>query len=140
MDNVRGLPKHFTEQSLREYLLSRSERMPSGCLEFRGYSPRHAYQKGPSSAWAHIAAYAAFVGPIDPTLEIHHRCENPPCIEPTHLQQVTRAENGARRRGKKPVNSSCTHERAVDPLTGRLQKCNPCNAEAQRRWRERRTA
>jgi HNH endonuclease len=140
MNGVRGLPKRFTEESLREYLLSRTERMPNGCLEFRGSGPRHAYQRGPGRAWAHIAAYAAFIGPIDTTLVIDHICENPPCIEPTHLRQVTRAENAARRRGKKPRGSSCTHERVIDPETGYLQKCNPCNAEAQRRWRERQMA
>jgi hypothetical protein len=113
--------------------------MPNGCREFRGNDRLpHTYQKISIRAWAHVAAYAVFVGPIDRSLVIDHICENPPCIEPTHLRQVTVAENAACKRGRKPSTSRCSHERVIDPATGKLERCKPCNADAQRRWRERR--
>ncbi|MEU8077720.1 HNH endonuclease signature motif containing protein [Catellatospora citrea] len=134
--NVTGLAKHFTPETLRTHLLSGAERTASGCLEYRGYGKdRLAYQKLNQRAWAHIAAYAVFVGDIDPELVIDHLCNNPPCIEPTHLRQVTPQENYRRRRGTS--SRPCGHPRQVDPESGRLLRCNPCNAEAQKRWRTR---
>ncbi|MDI1463659.1 NUDIX domain-containing protein [Catellatospora sp. KI3] len=133
--NVPRLARHFTPETLRTHLLSRAVRTPSGCLEFQGFGKdRRAYQKISVSASAHVAAYAAFVGEVDPTLVIDHLCDNPPCIEPSHLRQITAAENQARKRGKA---RSCVHPRQTDQETGRLRPCAECNAEAQRRWRTR---
>lgn len=42
---------------------------------------------------AHRLAYIAFVGPIPKGLEIDHLCGIPSCINPEHLEPVTRAEN-----------------------------------------------
>lgn len=98
----------------------------------------HIYQKGPGRAYAHIAAYVLFVGPRDPTLDVSHLCDNPPCIEPTHLTQETRAQNLARRAGR-TNRSSCNHPRE-HTRDGRLKRCRACNAAAQRRWQERQRA
>jgi hypothetical protein len=38
------------------------------------------------------------VGDIPPTYEIHHRCENKACWNPTHLEVVTSKEHKARHR------------------------------------------
>jgi hypothetical protein len=136
LSQVTGLAKHFTPETLRAHLLSRSVRTPSGCLEYQGYAanPR-VYQKLSSRAWAHVAAYAAFIGDYDPTLDVEHSCDNPPCIEPTHLRQMTHAENMRRRAGR-TNRSSCDHPRERDDL-GRLKRCRLCNAENQRRWQQR---
>jgi len=73
---VQGLAQHFTVESLREHLLAGSERMPSGCLEFRANTRYpYAYQKISVRARAHVAAYAVFIGPIDRALVIDHICE-----------------------------------------------------------------
>jgi predicted RNA-binding Zn-ribbon protein involved in translation (DUF1610 family) len=42
---------------------------------------------------AHRWSYETFVGPLDPELVVHHRCENPPCVNPRHLKQVTSVKN-----------------------------------------------
>ncbi|MFE7868834.1 HNH endonuclease [Micromonospora humida] len=137
--HIAGLPRHFTVDTLRDYLLSRATRTAAGCLEFHGYGTnRRVYQKGPGRAWSHIAAYGVFVGPRDPALDVSHLCDNPPCIEPTHLIQETRAQNMARRAGR-TNRISCTHPRERTP-DGRLKRCRPCNVAAQRRWQERQRA
>jgi hypothetical protein len=43
--------------------------------------------------YAHRAAYIAHVGPIPKGMQVLHHCDNPPCIEPTHLFLGTNADN-----------------------------------------------
>lgn len=50
---------------------------------------------------AHRSAYELLVGPIPDGLTIDHLCRNPPCVNPDHLEVVTRAENT--RRGYNPT-------------------------------------
>ena len=134
---VNGLSRHFTEDTLRVYLLSRSTRRTDGCLIVRGYgTQRGVYQKVAGRAWAHIAAYVVFVGGYDPDLDVDHVCGVKDCIEPTHLRQLTRAAN-CRTRQRRPRCRN-GHEREVDDATGRYRRvCRSCNRDAQRRWRQR---
>ncbi|TDB99739.1 HNH endonuclease [Micromonospora fluostatini] len=140
LSEINGLSRHFTADTLRAHLLRRSARADNGCLIVRGYGrQRGVHQKVAGRAWAHIAAYAVFVGGYDPALEIHHDCGVPDCIEPTHLRQVSRADN-CRARTQRPQCRN-GHDREVEPATGRLRRvCRICNREAQKRWRERQAA
>ena len=125
---VIGLSRHFTEDSLRDYLLRRSERRDDGCLIIRGYGTRRGvHQKVAGRAWAHIAAYAAFVGNYDPDLEVDHLCDAPDCVEPTHLRQISHAEN-CRTRVQGPTYRN-GYDREIDesipPDVSRLQPGQP---------------
>ncbi|MCX5064926.1 HNH endonuclease [Micromonospora lupini] len=137
LSRVTGLSRHFTEDSLRDYLLRRSVRQDDGCLIIRGYGTRRGvHQKVAGRAWAHIAAYAVFVGGYDPGLEVDHLCPAKDCVEPTHLRQVSHAENCCDR----AQGSTCRngHDREIDESTGRYRRtCRACNRDSQRRWRER---
>lgn len=137
LGNVRGLSRHFTVDTLGRYLLDRSERRDGGCLIVRGYGARRgSYQKVAGRAWAHIAAYAVFVGDYDPALDVDHTCGVKDCIEPTHLRQLSRAENCHTRRQAPRCRNG--HPREVDETTTRFRKvCRACNRDNQRRWRER---
>ncbi|MFB9238264.1 HNH endonuclease [Plantactinospora siamensis] len=140
LSDVRGLSRHFTVSTLRQYLLDRSDRRDDGCLIVRGYgSRRGVYQKVAGRAWAHIAAYAAFVGDYDPTLEVDHTCGVKDCIEPRHLRQLSHAENCRSRRQAAQCRNG--HARELDEATGRFRSvCRACNRDNQRRWREREAA
>lgn len=50
---------------------------------------------------AHRWAYENLVGPIPEGLELDHLCRVPACVNPDHLEPVTKAEN--RRRGLQGV-------------------------------------
>ena len=134
---VNGLSRHFTEDTLRVYLLNRSIRRTDGCLIVRGYGTRRGvYQKVAGRAWAHIAAYVVFVGGYDPGLDVDHVCGVKDCIEPTHLRQLTRADNCRTREPRPHCRNG--HEREIDEATGRYRRvCRSCNRDAQRRWRQR---
>ncbi|MFY1692293.1 HNH endonuclease [Plantactinospora sp. WMMB782] len=137
LSQVRGLSRHFTAETLRAYLLDRSTRTEGGCLVVRGYGSRRGVpQKVAGRAWAHIAAYVVFVGDYDPGLEVDHVCGVPDCIEPTHLRQLSHAENCRDRRQQPRCRNG--HDREIDTRTGRYRKvCRRCNSDAQRRWRAR---
>ncbi|MER7457778.1 HNH endonuclease [Micromonospora sp. NPDC126480] len=140
LEQITGLSRHFTTETLRGHLLSRSTRLDNGCLIVRGYGGRRGtHQKVAGRAWAHIAAYVVFVGVRDPALEVTQVCGARDCIEPTHLRQVSRAEV-SRRRVQRPQCRN-GHEREIDPGTGRYRRvCRTCSRDAQKRWRERQAA
>ncbi|WP_433111307.1 HNH endonuclease [Micromonospora sp. CA-246542] len=140
LSEVKGLSRHFTEASLRDHLLRRSVRQDDGCLIISGYGTRRGvHQKIAGRAWAHIAAYVVFVGGYRPDLEVDHLCPAKDCIEPTHLRQVSRAEN-CRTRAQGPTCRN-GHDREIDESTGRYRRtCRACNRDSQRRWRQRQAA
>ena len=97
---------------------------------------------------AHRMSYEHFVGPIPDGLEIDHLCRNRSCVNPDHLEPVTRTENI--RRGTSPaarnaVKSHCPrgHEFSGENLLLRNRKnhvgrvCRACNIEACKAFRER---
>ncbi|SCF20453.1 HNH endonuclease [Micromonospora mirobrigensis] len=140
LSQIRGLSRHFTQDSLRSYLLERSVRRDDGCLIVHGYGGRRGVpQKVAGRAWAHIAAYVVFVGGYDPDLDVGHRCGTPDCIEPAHLHQVARADT-CRNRTRAPQCRN-GHDREIDPGTGAYRRvCRECNRQAQKRWRDRQSA
>lgn len=69
----------------------------TGCWEWtdalnnRGYGSLRV-RPAPSRG-AHVVAYELFVGPLPAGLEIDHLCRVRHCVNPEHLEAVTRSEN-----------------------------------------------
>jgi len=61
------------------------------------------------SVLAHRYAYEALVGPIPSGLTIDHLCRNPLCVNPSHLEPVTRKENILRGVGATAMHARKTH-------------------------------
>jgi hypothetical protein len=74
--------------TIEERLITKSRRVESGCLEWQGKPGQNGYGELTfGGAWnrAHVWAYLTWVGDIPEGLIVQHTCDNPPCIEPTHL-------------------------------------------------------
>jgi hypothetical protein len=61
-------------------------RFPNGYGQFRT----------PQEGYAHRVAYELHVGPIPDGYHVHHKCENPGCVRPDHLEVLTPAEHRRR--------------------------------------------
>lgn len=86
-----------------ERFMSRITVVLSGCWEMSGvhdrdgYAQFHRYQK---TSKAHRVSYEWHNGKIPVGLTIDHLCENKGCVNPEHLEAVTREENGRRHNAK----------------------------------------
>jgi len=68
----------------------------SGCWLWSGARNRAGYGVigiNLASKLAHRISYEAFVGPVPEGLELDHLCKTKACVNPAHLEPVTRAEN-----------------------------------------------
>jgi hypothetical protein len=71
----------------------------SGCIEWiasvtgGGYGQFYAGPRGSSPAIAHRWSYEYHVGPIPSGLDLDHLCRNRACVNPEHLEPVTRRVN-----------------------------------------------
>ena len=105
---------------------------PGGYGHFR-------FQTGVSLG-AHRVAYLLTLGPVDAELELDHLCANPPCVNPAHLEPVTKAENQRRIGTRSATCRKGLHLWADPGVTyinpdGR-RTCRRCMSEGQRRRRQ----
>lgn len=92
---------------------------------------------------AHRLSYMALVGGIAPDLQIDHRCRTPSCVNPAHLEVVTRLEN-VRRGLKGRLTTRCPRGHAYEgnvyvvktgPRAGK-RRCRDCHlADDRARYR-----
>lgn len=69
---------------------------PGACWEWQGNAPGGRYGHfsfGLRTVKAHRWLYEVVVGPIPDDLLLRHKCDNPRCVRPTHLEPGTHADN-----------------------------------------------
>ena len=95
----------------------------TGCWIWLGYRNRHGYgrvTRDKRGYFVHRLKFEERHGPIPDGLEPDHLCNNPPCVNPDHLELVTRSENARRgslyRWGKR---SALRRVATASPMGGR---------------------
>lgn len=66
---------------------------------------------------AHRAAWVLTFGPVPDGMDVCHRCDNPPCCNPSHLFLGSRGENNADRHVKGRSNSAHGEQNGNAKLT-----------------------
>ena len=99
-----------------------------------------------TSVPAHRIAYEILIGPIPSGLQIDHLCRNRICVNPAHLEVVTRRENILRGIGPTAIHARSTHcprgheYDYIQPRYG-FRRCRKCmNAWRRNKSREIREA
>lgn len=74
---------------------------------------------------AHVIAYQLLVGPVPEDQVLDHLCRVRHCVNPGHLEPVTRRENALRGTGISAINARKTHCLRGHPLSGDNLYVNP---------------
>lgn len=86
---------------------------------------------------AHIESYNRYVGQVEKGLELDHLCRNRACVNPKHLEPVTKVVNILRGIGPSALNAKKTHCPKGHPYdfvdTAGHRRCRVCRREVQRR-------
>lgn len=95
----------------------------TGCWQWLGARQKEGYGTVTfavpgrrTSTTAHRLFYEALVGPIPTGHTVHHKCANPSCVNPEHLETATQRANMAEMYARKALERS--RDAAEDALEG----------------------
>lgn len=89
----------MTSLTIPDWLTGKVEVTDDGCWNWlmsmkpNGYGQWSGARNRGMSGLAHRAVYSIAIGPVAADLDIDHLCRNRRCVNPTHLEPVTRREN-----------------------------------------------
>ncbi len=113
----------------------------TGRLNRGGYGVGYADRAVRVHRWA----YELLHGPIPDGLDIDHLCRVRRCVNPAHLEAVTRRENLRRGNGvgaQHAKQTHCVHGHAFDEANTYWRRdgsrdCRACRRERKERWQDR---
>jgi len=122
----------------------------SGCWFWTGARGRTGYGRfawDGHDGYAHRAAYERFVDFVPEGLDLDHRCRVRSCVNPAHLEPVTRRENLLRseltRTSINAKATACPHGHSYNAINTRFEpdghrRCRYCSNANVKRWKQRR--
>lgn len=75
---------------------------------------------------AHSVAYTLIYGEIPEGHDVHHECENKGCVNPLHLQAMTRSDHFKYHRRRRPVPRKTHCKRGHERTPGNLSTVGNC--------------
>lgn len=143
------MPRRLPGDTLREKLLLNHVKV-GDCWRWTGaHTPSgygHLYFARKSRA-VHRLSLLEFRGvPLDAIGEVDHLCGTRDCINPDHLEVVSRRVNIERSNGPSALNARkthCVHGHEFNAINTRItaegyRVCRPCKRASNRRWKQRR--
>lgn len=141
----------MAKRSPQERFWVKVDKQPDGCwiwigaLDGHGYGSFHLNGK---TAYAYQVAYEWANGPRPAGLDLDHTCRERRCVNPGHLEPVTRGENLHRspitQTSINAAKTHCVNGHAFTPENTRRdpwRRCETCRrANARRRWAAKRAA
>ena len=115
------------------------------CWEWIGRLTPQGYGRDTGSGEAHRTTYQMWRGDIPEGLELDHLCRNRRCVNPWHLEPVTRAEN-VRRAGMTITHCKNGHEYTPENTYwrpgpgGGARDCRACIRARVRLYKQRKVA
>lgn len=113
----------------------------TGAKAGRGYG---VFRKDGKMEYAHRVSYAWANGEIESGLDLDHLCREITCVNPSHLEPVSRRENLLRGETIPAQHASKTHCPKGHPYSGSnlymdggSRKCRTCKAAKDKAYRER---
>jgi len=92
---VLGVKNNLTKQDIERFF-SKVKIVANGCWEWSGGRDKDGYGKmriGKRMFLSHRLSYKFHFGEVPEGKEIMHRCDNPPCCNPSHLCAGSHKEN-----------------------------------------------
>lgn len=118
-----------------------------GCWIWRGSVGTNGYPRikapagmRPTVLAAHRVGYEILVGPIPDGLELDHLCKTPLCVNPAHLEPVTRSENARRLRTNTVIETGLCHRGHDTRVHGYSPPGKPTTRMCRQCKRDRRAA
>ena len=112
-------PPHWHSPLLPERFWNKVTIAPNGCWLWIAYKGNNGYGQfgwggGSHIVLVHRLSYAILVGPIPDGLQVDHLCHQRACVNPLHLEPVTRLENLRRGDNPRSLKTHCPQGHIYD--------------------------